>query len=466
MFMSTIAASQLQQRQRYQERVLRETQSFLAQQNNTQRRHDWEQRTNKLIDQREAVAITKNLLQQEQDELEKRKREMQSLRDGEMNGWKKTLQTSLEVTQEERMEQIRERAYELKAQREADRQAFVGECYERQWVDECDELRAIDSKATLDRMRKDQDAMIKNKTVSVEQEPRFATSLINKDESNEQARRRQASLEMKLALDRQVQWKKEQIEDMTRKRQLEEKEQLRQLAMLEEKARQSGKEAIEEARKNGEKMQQDLRLRAMEREKRKAMELEQNRILLQHVLDTERNRIQMEQAQRHVGKDAASKEEWLRGEEAIKDEKVNDHIDETRKNQSDRLVKVNDDRMAAEADAKRRWMQEVDASRQEQIRRKRIEAETLRKEKEQDMAEIKAALLRAEDADKRNAEKALALRIETMLENKRCIGQQEKESEKKRQERHFIQEQIQNDERVHQKRLDEQRKRRGFGDHN
>ena len=129
--------------------------------------------------------------------------------------------------------------------------------------------------------------------------------------------------------------------------------------MLEEKARQSGKEAIEEARKNGEKMQQDLRLRAMEREKRKAMELEQNRILLQHVLDTERNRIQMEQAQRHVGKDAASKEEWLRGEEAIKDEKVNDHIDETRKNQSDRLVKVNDDRMAAEADAKRRWMQEV-----------------------------------------------------------------------------------------------------------
>jgi len=359
MFMSTIAASQLQQRQRYQERVLRETQSFLAQQNNTQRRHDWEQRTNKLIDQREAVAITKNLLQQEQDELEKRKREMQSLRDGEMNGWKKTLQTSLEVTQEERMEQIRERAYELKAQREADRQAFVGECYERQWVDECDELRAIDSKATLDRMRKDQEAMIKNKTVSVEQEPRFATSLINKDESNEQARRRQASLEMKLALDRQVQWKKEQIEDMTRKRQLEEKEQLRQLATLEEKARQSGKEAIEEARKNGEKMQQDLRLRAMEREKRKAMELEQNRILLQHVLDTERNRIQMEQAKRHVGKDAASKEEWLRGEEAIKDEKVNDHIDETRKNQSDRLVKVNDDRMAAEADAKRRWMQEV-----------------------------------------------------------------------------------------------------------
>ena len=201
----TIAASQLQQRQRDQERVLRETQSFLAQQSNTQRRHDWEERTQQLIDQREVNAITQKLLRQEQDELETRKREMSSLHEGEMNGWKKTLQTSLEVTQEERMEQIREKAYELKAQREADRQAFVGECYERQWVDECDELREFDSKATLDRVRKDQEAMTKNKRVSAEQEqPRFATSLINKDESNEQAHRRQASFELKLALERQV----------------------------------------------------------------------------------------------------------------------------------------------------------------------------------------------------------------------------------------------------------------------
>ena len=356
----TIAASQLQQRQRDQERVLRETQSFLAQQSNTQRRHDWEERTQQLIDQREVNAITQKLLRQEQDELETRKREMTSLHEGEMNGWKKTLQTSLEVTQEERMEQIREKAYELKAQREADRQAFVGECYERQWVDECDELRAFDSKATLDRVRKDQEAMTKNKRVSAEQEPRFATSLINKDESNEQAHRRQASFELKLALERQVEWKNAQVEDMKRKRQLEEKEQLRQLATLDEKARQAEKGAIAKARRNGEEMLRDLRLREMEREKRKATELEQNRILLQHALDSERSRIQMEQAKKHVGKVAASKEECsMRGEEASRDEKMNDRIDETRRIQSDRIAKISDDKMAVEADSKRRWMQEV-----------------------------------------------------------------------------------------------------------
>jgi hypothetical protein len=56
--------------------------------------------------------------------------------------------------------------------------------------------------------------------------------------------------------------------------------------------------------------------------------------------------------------------------------------------------------------------------------------------------------------------------METMLENKRCMGQRANECERKRQERQFIQEQIQNDEIVYQKRLDEQKKRRGFGEHN
>jgi hypothetical protein len=359
---NTSAASQLQNRHRDQERVLRETQSFIAQQNKTQRRHNWEQRTQLLIDQREANAITQKLLQQKQDELKERKQEMKSLHENEMNGWKKTLQTSLEVTQEQRMEEIKERAYELKTQREADRQAFVGKCYERHFVDECDELREFDSKATLDRTRKDQEAMIRSKKVSMEEEPHFSTSLINKDESGEQAHRRQASFELKLALDRQVQWKKAQIEDMKKKRQLEEKEQLRQLALLEEKKRQAEKEAIEKARRNGDEMLQDLRLRAIEREKQKSREIEQNRILLQHALDMEHNRIEMEHAKKHAGKVECIRGDGTTGDEAIEDAMKNHRIDETRKSQSIRLDKIKDDRMAAEADSKRRWMQEVSPS--------------------------------------------------------------------------------------------------------
>jgi hypothetical protein len=360
--LNTKAASQLQNRHRDQERILRETQSFIAQQKKTQRRHNWEQRTQQLIDQREANAIKQKLLQQKQDELKERKREMKSLHDNEMNRWKKTLQTSLEVTQEQRMEEIKQRAYEMKAQRESDRQAFVRECYDRQFVDECDELREFNSSATFDRTRKDQEAMIKSKKECIEEEPQFSTSLINKDESGEQAHRRQASFELKLALDHQVQWKKAQIEDMKKKRQLEEKEELRQLAMLDEKTRQAGKESIEKARRNGEEMLQDLRLRAIEREKLKSREIEQNRILLQHALDKEQTRIQMEHAKKHASKVECTRGDGAIGDEATEDEMKNHRIDEYRRTHSIRLDKIKDDKMAAEAESKRRWMQEVSPS--------------------------------------------------------------------------------------------------------
>ena len=50
---------------------------------------------------------------------------------------------------EERMEQIREKAYYLKTKREAERQEYVKKCCDRQWRDACDEARTLGSKARL-----------------------------------------------------------------------------------------------------------------------------------------------------------------------------------------------------------------------------------------------------------------------------------------------------------------------------
>lgn len=127
----SIAASRLQQRRRDQERVLHETESFLSSYHNTTRLHDWENRTQKQIEEREVEAIAQRLKEEDEDELWRRKQDLQSLYRTEMEGWKETLQSTLEETQEERMEKIRARAYELKEKREAERQAFVKECYER-----------------------------------------------------------------------------------------------------------------------------------------------------------------------------------------------------------------------------------------------------------------------------------------------------------------------------------------------
>ena len=134
----SIAASKLQQRRRDQERLLHETQSFLNEHHDTKIIHNWERRTEQQIEQREVDALACKLLQRDEEELRERKEALQSMFDGEMTRWKQTLQGSLEVTQEDRMERIRTRAYELKEKREAERQHVVKECYEKQWRDECE----------------------------------------------------------------------------------------------------------------------------------------------------------------------------------------------------------------------------------------------------------------------------------------------------------------------------------------
>ena len=117
----SIAASRIRQRRRDQERIFQENQSFIDEHDNTQRRHEWEHRSSLQTEQREVETITERLLQQEEEELLRRKQELQTIYNDEMSQWKETLRSSLEVSQEQRMEQIRSRAYELKCSREAER---------------------------------------------------------------------------------------------------------------------------------------------------------------------------------------------------------------------------------------------------------------------------------------------------------------------------------------------------------
>lgn len=64
---------------------------------------------------------------------------LQSLYSSEMTDWEQTVQSSREISQDDIMNQIRDRAYMLKDRREKERQQFVSECYERQWANACEE---------------------------------------------------------------------------------------------------------------------------------------------------------------------------------------------------------------------------------------------------------------------------------------------------------------------------------------
>ena len=442
----SIAASRMQQRRLDQERVFNETRAFLSDQEEIERRHDWENRMQKQIKFQEANAQKQKLLQQEQEDVTKRKQELQLLYNGEMQQWKQTLQSSLEVSQEEKMEQIRRRAYQLKDKREKERQRYVAECYERQWVDACEELREFDSNQTLNRLTKDRALMIEKNTIAMDEQHNniqqsddaYAMSLINRDESHEQECRRQREYELKRALDHQVQMQKSQAEHARRTRQFEEKQQLSHLALLEQEAKESDKELIEKAKQQGYEMLQETRKKAKECEKKELESRKQNLILLQHAMDMEKKQIDAEKAKKEFGKEAASEYIQCLHEQSKVEEKENNAVNMIRNNELERLAKINDDKLAAEAEMKRRWQEEVDHTRQEQIRRKQVEAEARLREMDTEVKKVSSALQEADEADRRDLEKAHSQRMEVYNENKRVMEQKEKQREQRMQEKRNI----------------------------
>lgn len=95
-------------------------------------------------------------------------------------------------------------------------------------------------------------------------------------------------------------------------------------------------------------------------------------------------------------------------------------------------------------------------TRREQIRRKQVEAEEWRKEIDREVSEVKSMLERKDAEDKLDAERAQTARMETMLANKATIDRRAEEREREQQEIFRIQKQIQNDQKIYQKRLEEQ----------
>lgn len=254
------------------------------------------------------------LLQEQEDELNERKQELQSLYNNDMSQWKQTLHSSLEVSPADRMEQIRKRAFELKAKREEERQVFVKECYEQQWRDQCDDLRALESQATLDRIVKDREQQIienkrkKDSVALVQNESQC--SLINKDETLELSQRKKSSLDFRRALDQQVQWKASLAESAAQQKQEEEKGTLGHLANLEQQALFEQAQRLEQAKRKGQDLLQETMLRANDKDTNKVLQRQQNLLLLEHAMEIERQQIVAEEEKKAFGKEGRLLHLW------------------------------------------------------------------------------------------------------------------------------------------------------------
>ena len=456
------------QRRRHHERIFDETQAFLSQHHNTERLHDWEAKTQQAIERRQVENIKEQLLQKDKDELDKRKKNLQSLYSSEMTDWEQTIQSSREISQEDRMNQIRDRAYMLKDQREKERQQFVSECYERQWADACEELRILESKQVLNRLTKDRALLIKQKELIAEQqkqqamefEDTAAMSLIQKDERYEQEVKKQ--LEFKRSLDHQIMMKERKAKRETMQTRQEEQQQLQQCALLEQHSREDDKALHEKAKNSGNKILEETRVRSIERDKARLETRKQNLILLKHAMDIERQQIDDENAKKEEGKDAALEYVQSLREQAKVEEKENEHINMIRNQELDKHNQKKDAEQKAEAEKKRLWQQEVDISRQEQIHRKQAQAIAIRKEIDIEVEAAAAARRLADEEDKRDAEKAQAKRMEVYEENRRSMSlssDKERLLTKKRE-----QEELKNKEIEYKRRLDMHKNRCSVSD--
>ncbi|KAL9181579.1 hypothetical protein ACHAXT_010384 [Thalassiosira profunda] len=459
-------ADRLRLRREAEERRLTETNAFIDQHEHTTRRQSWENRTQKAIEQREVDEITRKLLREDEQDLERRRQELQSLYSEELEGWKKKLRDTLEVTPQERMEQIRTRAYALKEKREAEREQFVKECYERQWRDACDDLRAFESKATLERIVKDRAALSESKRLHEQERERSGDDdvdgmcLISKDESDEQRAQAIKNARFRQTLDHQVEMKRAQAEANRARTRLEEEENQRRLAQQEEEAQEAARRLEEKARKEGEEIYRETRERAADNEEKRRLEREANLVVLERAIDKERREIEAEEAKKEDGKEAAAEYVACLREQALAEEKETDELNKIRDAELGRMERLRDEKLRQEDEKRRRWMEEVsvvDVSRQQQIKRRQEGIEALRRSEEQEAAAIKAALLRAEEADRVEAERAAALRMEVTVENKATIEARAKAKEMGPHEKRQAQNRIQQDEREYQKRLEEQK---------
>ena len=453
------AAFKLQQRRRDQERLLHETQSYLRQQHKTERLLDWEHRTNAQIQQRQVCNLTQQLLKEDDDELKKRQEELQKLYGGEMDKWKSRLKNKLEVTQEQRIEHIRKRAYTLKSKREAERKNFVKECYQRQWRDSCDDLRAIDSKNILDRLADDRMFMLETKKALTEHQNVGGECTGNSmsflhDRDDGESHRREINLRTKQALDQQIKWKREQQAFLVDKQTREEEEQLRHLAHLEEKSRENQKELVAKARKEGEDMYQQMLERSKLREERRKLESDHDSILLRHALEKEIADIEMEKAKKEEGKEAAFEYVQCLREQLREEIAERQQTNAIRDAASEAIFKKNDERLAAEAELRRQWAEEVKISRQEQIKMRQEEIDRLRREEELEVLENRAAQFREEEIERQKEEQSKAHRIENTEANKAIMEKMARDREMEQREKYLLNKQIQFEEKIHQERLE------------
>jgi hypothetical protein len=141
---SHLGENQLIKTRRANENALASAQSRVSEQQWMKQRVEWEARTDQKVQTTLVHNLAKGLQRQEELSLIERRARLKVLLDNEAAEYHKEI-LGLRGTTAQRAARQLEKARQLREAREAERQAYAQECYDRQWRDSCDDLRTINS---------------------------------------------------------------------------------------------------------------------------------------------------------------------------------------------------------------------------------------------------------------------------------------------------------------------------------
>lgn len=305
-----------------------------------------------------------------------RRHELAALYNSQMEEWRQEVMSKVE-TIEERKARIMEKAYALRDARESARNAYVKDCYDRQWRDACDDARTLDSIATTkfmakERMNQIHDKIIRNESLNANENSfldewkRQLELIESKDRAKSEFRHR-SDMETQAGIMAQMAYNRKMKEDHYQRTQAEDEEEIRRIRASIDADNEIQKKRSDDAHRRGREVlefnSQFKDIAAKEAE----IERQQNAILLEYALRKEREQIQFEEDKKTANKNASLQYTRYLKEQMIKDAENNGFVDEINKRESEKVWKARDDALQAREDARNYLMKLVKEGRKEQI---------------------------------------------------------------------------------------------------
>ena len=338
----------------------------------------FEHRTAKRIAANNICRKAEGFRQKDLQKLQDRQKAMEELYKREMAEWQQQVKEKNSMTTEERMQEIRSKALRLREAREADRKNYIESCYERQWRASSEEARKAESQAFLTRLLKEREkeATKPSHYQGLEREAKRLEALeleqrkkeLDQHAADAERQIKDRNATMKKALDLQVAAKSQRERDLALQRQQEEAEDIQRI----ENEKRMALEAEKVRRHQQEEARRDIirenAAKSKGREQCRAKDREEDLRLLDYALQQEQRELAREAISKEANVGMAKDFMAFLQDQMKKDHADTSRIDAIREAKMNEIWLQRDAVLSGQAEARRRMMAEVDASRRIQMK--------------------------------------------------------------------------------------------------